>query len=72
MENNEIEYQEFNKWLSLKPNGFEGFTLSQSDMVRQLFEFMEDYPSFRKKMAKDGDLKDVFFKIQQFVKQKDR
>ncbi len=70
MENNEREYQDFAKWLSTKSDGFAGFTKSEAEFAHQLFEFLEDYPSFRKKMVEIGNKNDVFLKIQQFVKQK--
>ncbi len=70
MENNEREYQDFIKSLSVKHEDFKGLTLSQEEFARQIFEFIEDYPSFRKKMIGIGDKKEVFFKIQQFLKDK--
>ncbi len=66
----EKEYQEFAKWLSEKPDGFSGFTLGQAEFAKQMFEFLVDYPSFRKKMVNSPDTRDVFFKIQQFLKAK--
>ncbi len=66
----EKEYQEFVKWLNLKPDGFAGFTSNQAEFAKQMFELLVDYPSFRKKMSNMSDTRDVFLKIQQFLKSK--
>ncbi len=71
MEINEIEYNEFIQWVNNK-QGECGFTVNQVEFAKQIFEFFVDYPSFRKKCTHIGDTKEVFFKIQQFIKEKEQ
>jgi hypothetical protein len=68
MELNEIEYKKFVKWLNEKNHP--GFTLSQVEFAKQIFEFLTDYPSFENKIKKLGSKSQVFFEIEQYLKQK--
>lgn len=71
MENNEKEYQKFINWVGEKPN-FSGFTGGDVEFAKQIFEFLEDYPSFKKKMESIGGKQQVFNYIQQFLKEKSK
>lgn len=69
MEQNEKEYEKFVEWLNGKSN-FSGFTLSEVEFAKQMFEFLEDYPSFKKKLSSNSSSKmDVFGKIHQFLRE---
>jgi hypothetical protein len=69
----ENEYLEFVKWLDTKPDGFSGFTYAQSEFAKQMFEFLVDYPSFRKKVVRSyTNQVEIFSSIQQFLKSKEK
>lgn len=68
MEQNEKEYDKFIK--SLNDKGFSGFTLSEVEFAKQMFEFFEDYPSFKNKLSSNSSSKiSVFGKIHQYLKE---
>jgi hypothetical protein len=64
----EKEYAQFIKWMS-KTESFTGFTSSQVDFAKKMFEFMADYPSFKQQLQKIGSNADILTKIEQYVKE---
>lgn len=70
MEQNELEYQKFAEWLTEKNHV--GFTSSEYEFAKQMFEILEDYPSLKKKITELGNKNEVFLKIQWFLKEKSK
>lgn len=70
MEQNELEYQKFTKWLT--ENNHVGFTSSEAEFAKQMFEILEDYPSLKNKIVALGSKAEVFNKIQWFLKEKNK
>ena len=67
MELNEIEYSKFVTWMNGK-QGLCNFTVSQVNFAKRIFEFCEDYPSFKESLIAIGSKEKVFGNIQDFLK----